>query len=300
MEAALGLAALPAAPADPEPPAPPPPARPPRRTHPRRPPPEQESLPLAPPTGSETGVPPAGGVVSLPVKPEGLVERLNRLRADLAAGQEDLTRTRAEVDRLLRRAESLKEEWEPQLLSLLQASEEILARPLEQIHAAARELVTAQDQGATAIERLIRDASEEAARRAAATEEVLSTAERRLAALGARTDEATRKWDQWAREMAARAEKATRALTWRGRLRQMVPHLAAACLCGVTIVLMMTWTRPAWTLTAEQREALRVGQGVTELYLNSSPEQQALMRRTNRWREPFSAEPRAEAPRATR
>jgi hypothetical protein len=100
--------------------------------------------------------------------------------------------------------------------------------------------------------------------------------------------------------MAARADQATRALTWRGRLRQAVPYLAAAALCGVSIILTLTWTRPAWTLTAEQREALRVGQGVTELYLNSAPEQQAMMRRTNRWKEPFSAEPRAEAPRATR
>jgi uncharacterized membrane protein YccC len=219
---------------------------------------------------------------------------------ELAAGQEELTRTRADVERLVRRAESLKEQWEPQLLSLLQVAEEILARPLEQVHAAARELAAAQDQGATAVERLIRDAADEAARRAAETEEVLSTAEHRLATLAARTDEATRKWDQWAREMAARADRASHALTWRGRLRRMVPSLAAACLCGATIVLVMTWTRPAWTLTAEQREALRVGQGVTELYLNSTPEQQALMRRTNRWREPFSAEPRAEAPKAAR
>lgn len=297
MEAALGLAPLRAS-AGQEPP--PPSARPPRRTQPRRQPPEQETLPLAPATEPPASGPPRGQAAAPPAKPEGLVERLNRLRAELSAGQEELTRTRADVERLVRRAESLKEQWEPQLLSLLQIAEEILARPLELVHAAARELATAQDQGATAVERLIRDAAEEAARRAAETEEVLSTAEHRLAALAARTDEATRKWDQWAREMAARVDRATHALTWRGRLRQVVPSLAAACLCGATIVLVMTWTRPAWTLTAEQREALRVGQGVTELYLNSTPEQQALMRRTNRWREPFSAEPRAEAPKAAR
>ena len=296
MEAALGLTPAVAQSAESEPPAQLPPARPPRRAHPRRPAPGQGSLELAaptePPTAAETVFPPA--------KPEGLIGRLNRLRADLGAGQEDLTRTRAEVDRLLRRAEALQDDWEPQLLSLLQATEQILMQPLEQIHAAARELVTAQDQGATAIERLIRDASEEAARRAAATEEALSTAERRLHALAAKADDTTRKWDLWAKEMATRADRAAHSLTWRGRMRQMVPHMAAACLCGATMLLILTWTRPAWTLTGDQREALRVGQGVTELYLNSTPEQQAIMRRTNRWREPFSAEPQADAPKATR
>ncbi|HEX8693659.1 MAG TPA: hypothetical protein VF746_14650 [Longimicrobium sp.] len=63
--------------------------------------------------------------------------------------------------------------------------------------------------------------------------------------------------------------------------------LAAGVSLGT--ILLLTLLRPGWTMTAEQRRALRVGEAVIYTYGTATPAERAEMRRVNRWREP--AEP---------
>jgi hypothetical protein len=204
-----------------------------------------------------------------------------------------LARAAATISRELRRAEAVMMGTEDYAARLTRATEEAVRPVIQGLEMASRGLLTTQEQTAAAVERLIRDASEESGRRTASLGNQMRDAETRIAKLVKDTEAASKRWEEWLKA----ADKQVRRMGWIPRLRDLVPIVGTAGVCSVGIVLALTWLRPGWTMTEEQREALRVGQGVTTVYLRSSAPHQAEMRRVNRWREPLSNDSTMEPPR---
>ena len=135
------------------------------------------------------------------------------------------------------------------------------------------------EQAVTSLEKLIRDATEEAARRTRATDATLKATEQRTDRVAKETDSTIKRLDEWLTTTDARVQKKI-SQPWS---RRLLPTLGAAALCGTMMIALLTGLRPGWTMTSEQREALRIGQSVSAIYLTASPKEQAEMRRVNRW-----------------
>lgn len=73
-------------------------------------------------------------------------------------------------------------------------------------------------------------------------------------------------------------ERARRNLGWR-------PWLVAAS-CAAGTILLLTLLRPGWTMSREQRTALRVGEAVIYTYGTATEPERTEMRRAMRWRAP--------------
>lgn len=144
-----------------------------------------------------------------------------------------------------------------------------------------------------ALEKLIGDAGREASSRARAVDATMKTTEQRALAILTQTTAAVAKLDEW---MKAKAAKLERLLNepW---YRRILPSLAAAALCGCTMTLLLTVLRPGWTMTADQRESLLIGESVSRIYRTSPASHQAEMRRINRWRSPETTDTTMAAPR---
>lgn len=61
---------------------------------------------------------------------------------------------------------------------------------------------------------------------------------------------------------------------------------AMATGCALAMILATTLLRPGWTMSAEQRRALRVGEAVIYTYSAAEPAERTEMRRVMRWRTP--------------
>jgi hypothetical protein len=133
-----------------------------------------------------------------------------------------------------------------------------------------------------ALEKLIRDAADEAARRALATDRALKESEKRANEIATQLKDTTKDLDHWLKTEGRKLKK----LTDESWYRRVLPPLASSALCGTLMVILLTALRPGWTLTRDQQEALRIGQSVTAIYLTAPPERQAEMRKVNRWRSP--------------
>lgn len=77
-------------------------------------------------------------------------------------------------------------------------------------------------------------------------------------------------------DSAEQLRAAARRIGWRPWL--MATGVAAA------LLLVVTFLRPGWTMSADQRAALRVGETVIRAYDTADPARQAEIRRVLRWR----------------
>lgn len=141
-------------------------------------------------------------------------------------------------------------------------------------------LAQAQETAVATLEALIRDAAEEAARRTRATEATLKSVQQQAQGIVDATRKAMKEMDDWLEKTRQEVAKKTSGPWWK---HQLAP-LGTAAVCGTLMVLLLTGLRPGWTLTRTQREALRIGESVSEIYLSANPADQAEMRRVNRWR----------------
>ena len=109
-------------------------------------------------------------------------------------------------------------------------------------------------------------------------EEVIQRAEKQLGALVTKAEEQHRRLDEKTQALAAEAQRAGRRLGWR-------PWLMATTM-AIAVLSLLTAVRPGWTMSAEQRRALRVGEAVIYTYSVAREPEKAEMRRVMRWRAP--------------
>jgi hypothetical protein len=125
----------------------------------------------------------------------------------------------------------------------------------------------------------IRDGATAAAERAKATEVLMRAAEERTQTLLAHGMEVTKKLDEWLSRTRKDLERQLRE-PW---YRRAVPGLIAGAGTGIGMLLLLTLVRPGWTLSPSQREMLRIGESVEQIYRDATPAEQAEMRRVNHW-----------------
>jgi len=198
---------------------------------------------------------------------------------------------------LVRELRSLQR-WSPDNPETRAALQELVRHALEQLtprfDAITKELSDSLERSAGRVETTLREAANAGAERARATEALLKAAESRSQAILKDTKDATDTLDKWLLAMKGELQKQLRE-PW---YRRMLPGLLAACAAGATMLLTLTLVRPGWTLTAAQREALRVGESITRTYQAAGPAQQLLMRRANGWKAaPDSSNPKPTNPR---
>jgi hypothetical protein len=107
---------------------------------------------------------------------------------------------------------------------------------------------------------------------------VIQRAETQVEALVSRAEAQYKRLDERTQAVAAEAQRAGRRLGWR-------PWLMSTTVAVVTVSLL-TAVRPGWTMSAEQRRALRVGEAVIYSYSAAKEPEKAEMRRVMRWRAP--------------
>jgi hypothetical protein len=79
------------------------------------------------------------------------------------------------------------------------------------------------------------------------------------------------------------------------RVRRWAPWLLTGA-SAVMVVLALTLLRPGWTLSADQRRALRVGEAVVQSYSAASERERTEIRRVMGWRAPESGDSAASMP----
>lgn len=109
-------------------------------------------------------------------------------------------------------------------------------------------------------------------------EEVVQRAERQVGEITARGEAQSKRIGATAQELVTEARREGRRLGWR-------PWTMAAMVAVLTIVLV-TLLRPGWTMSREQRRALRVGEAVIYTYGTAKEPERVEMRRVMRWRAP--------------
>jgi hypothetical protein len=109
-------------------------------------------------------------------------------------------------------------------------------------------------------------------------EEVIQRVEKQLGALVSKAEEQHRRLDERTQALAAEAQRAGRRLGWR-------PWLMATTM-AIAVLSLLTAVRPGWTMSAEQRRALRVGEAVIYTYSVAREPEKVEMRRVMRWRAP--------------
>jgi hypothetical protein len=107
---------------------------------------------------------------------------------------------------------------------------------------------------------------------------VIQRAEKQVEALASRAEAQYKRLDERTQAVTAEAQRAGRRLGWR-------PWLMATTVAVATVSLL-TAVRPGWTMSAEQRRALRVGEAVIYSYSAAKEPEKAEMRRVMRWRAP--------------
>jgi hypothetical protein len=198
------------------------------------------------------------------------------------------------LTRELRRFQS----WTPDSPETREAMRELVEAALDAALAGMEDtvgpIVKAQEKAVTTLEGLIRESAEEAARRTRATDATLKSVEQRSQAIAEATRSATTAVDEWLKRTNEQVARMISEPWW----KRFLPPLGAATAAGMMMILLLTALRPGWTLTTEQKEALRIGESVSGIYLAASPEDQAEMRRVNRWRSPEAVDTTTAPPRS--
>jgi F0F1-type ATP synthase membrane subunit b/b' len=128
------------------------------------------------------------------------------------------------------------------------------------------------------------------AQKATATklEEVIKRTENQVGELLKRGEAQSKNLGLTAQALVNEATRNGRRLTWK--------PWSMATAFAVTTVLMTTLLRPGWTMDAEQRQALRVGEAVIYTYSVALESERAEMRRVMNWRKPANPDSLAVPP----
>jgi hypothetical protein len=161
-------------------------------------------------------------------------------------------------------------------------------------------IVAAHEQSAAATARLVTEAATHSEGRTQGIELHLDMLDKRLDAAKQRSAEIAKEWDAWMIQAGKWLTNTERRLKEASNpvplWERLLPGAAISLVVALLTLGALTWLRPGWTMTSEQREALRIGEGIARHYLQASPARQAEMRRMNGWREPLSEGPAMEPP----
>jgi hypothetical protein len=229
-----------------------------------------------------------------PVPPSGTIDFFTQPAAEGEPAPPTISS--AELMALMRELRRFQS-WTPDSPEIREAMRELVEAAFETALSGMQEkidpLVKALEKAAAAQEAMIRDSAEEAARRTRATDATLKSVEQRSQGIAEATRSATTAVDEWLKRTNEQVAKMISEPWW----KRFLPPLGAATAAGMIMILLLTALRPGWTLTTEQKEALRIGESVSGIYLAASPKDQAEMRRVNRWRSPEAADTTTAPPR---
>jgi hypothetical protein len=158
------------------------------------------------------------------------------------------------------------------------AAEEFLAETRQEVASMVRLLEEARDNSAEVGERTARKYEEAHRTTLERFDQLNQRAKEGMDRVLTHSDERLKRLSSTAEDLVREARTLGRKLGWK------VWSIAAAVSLG--IIILLTLLRPGWTMSSEQRRALRVGEAVIYTYSAATPAERAEMRRVNRWREP--------------
>lgn len=109
-------------------------------------------------------------------------------------------------------------------------------------------------------------------------EQLIVRTERLFAEMNNRGEAQSKRIGQTAQDLLTEARKEGQRLGWR-------PWIMSGTM-AVFLILLVTLLRPGWTMSSDQRRALRVGESVIHTYSTAREPARAEMRRVMRWRSP--------------
>jgi hypothetical protein len=209
---------------------------------------------------------------------EDLAAELSELRSGLA-GVESWAEQLARVDQSLaaraEEARSVVRLMEEVLDASVGVSEHVRQFPEEALGALDTRLVELASLAARLREEAVASLGEKA-------KEIGTLAERTAGASAARVEAEARRVATACDDVLAEFRDARRFVRWG-------PWVLVAA-SAVLVVLALTLLRPGWTMSAEQRRALRIGESVVRTYSAAGERERAEIRRALGWHEPEPGE----------